>query len=311
MLLELGVRVGYFFLVHDASHDQYERDDIIPYEFPPNSDFLCAQTPTRTNNLGLRGDGNITIEKPKGKTRILCLGDSVTFGYCASGNEGSYPAQLESILNQKGYAVEVINGGMPRFRAQHATVFLGRKLIRLKPDLIIFLGGWNNANDQILLKDRSGWREWLQTNCYTVRWISSWSFLPQLGKRKRVEARIDESGLTKYEQALREIRTLGRQNDCETIFCTLPHFFRNLDNGSAEEKSFQFAPAGNVEQVISAIDRMNEILTRVSADQSPIRLTEVNQARWFGDAIHPNEEGCQRIAGIVANYLIKSGLVSK
>jgi hypothetical protein len=33
----------------------------------------------RINNLGFRG-GDISIEKPRGVRRILCLGDSITFG---------------------------------------------------------------------------------------------------------------------------------------------------------------------------------------------------------------------------------------
>ena len=61
----------------------------------------------RTNSLGLR---NKEFELHKSKFRILCFGDSWTYGWGVN-VENAWPAKLESFLNSNGYDVEVINCG--------------------------------------------------------------------------------------------------------------------------------------------------------------------------------------------------------
>src|ERR1041385_2490074 len=46
-----------------------------------------------------------------GKKVILCVGDSFTYGIGSRTPEGSYPAQLQKILNQDSW--RVINAGWP------------------------------------------------------------------------------------------------------------------------------------------------------------------------------------------------------
>jgi hypothetical protein len=61
-----------------------------------------------TNGLRLR-NGPLG---PKTGTRILCMGDSVTFGWGVP-DDMSYPAQLERELKARGHQVEVLNAGVP------------------------------------------------------------------------------------------------------------------------------------------------------------------------------------------------------
>ena len=53
---------------------------------------------TRINSLGMRGE-EMTLEKPPGVYRILCLGGSMTYGTGTSESQHSYPAQLQTVLN--------------------------------------------------------------------------------------------------------------------------------------------------------------------------------------------------------------------
>ena len=81
-----------------------------------------------TNSLGLRG-----AEVPaKDGYRILCLGESVTFGWGVSASE-SYPARLAEELG-----VEVINAGIPALRPSHMTRWLQRHAAAMQADLILF-----------------------------------------------------------------------------------------------------------------------------------------------------------------------------
>jgi hypothetical protein len=50
----------------------------------------------RTDSRGFRGDEEIPFKSPKGKLRILCSGDSMTFGY-GIGNDEAWPARLAAI----------------------------------------------------------------------------------------------------------------------------------------------------------------------------------------------------------------------
>lgn len=87
------------------------------------------------NSLGLR---DREIERAKGnKFRILCFGDSWTFGWGVN-IENSWPRKLEQYLHSRGYAnVEVINCGKP---GQHTSAYkklMAEAVPLLKPDLVL------------------------------------------------------------------------------------------------------------------------------------------------------------------------------
>lgn len=64
----------------------------------------------RTNSLGFR-DREFPLDRPPGELRVLCVGDSFTFGLGVEG-EDAWPQQLEArLLRRLGGQIEVINGG--------------------------------------------------------------------------------------------------------------------------------------------------------------------------------------------------------
>lgn len=310
--IELGARAYFFLFVVDHTPDEYQRDDVVPYLFPANNTFLCANTPTTTNNLRIRGDEDIDPTQEFAGTRILCLGDSVTFGYCASSNQTAYPARLESLLRSQGHRVQVLNGGMPRFRMQHVAAFYQRHFVRTPIDVVIVLGGWNNANDQILIAEQNHLIGFLNQYWYTFRLIKHTGWLPKWGGRSRRSAQLSQDGLVKYGEALDQIKQMVRRSDAQVLFCTLPHFFGNLTEEDAVDRSTEFAPAGTPDQIANAISLMNdELRARSSAELPAIELGDVNTYDLFGDAIHPNDLGCEIIANRIADYLVKQKLVQE
>ena len=84
-----------------------------------------------TGPKGLRGDG---YHNPKKGLRIVCVGDSITFGWGVTENE-AYPAQLQHILG-----VEVLNAGMPAAPPLFNARWLRTKAHELDPDILIL--GW-------------------------------------------------------------------------------------------------------------------------------------------------------------------------
>ena len=81
-----------------------------------------------TNSLGLRG----SELEPKSNYRILCLGESVTFGWGVK-NAETYPSQL-----QKRLGVEVINAGIPAMKPSHMAKWLQRHGPTIGADLVLF-----------------------------------------------------------------------------------------------------------------------------------------------------------------------------
>lgn len=100
-----------------------------------------------TNSIGLR-DKEISLDKGQ-KFRILCFGDSWTYGKGVNIEE-SYPRLLEFYLHSQGFSnAEVINCGQP---GQYPTTYLEnmkKVLPVLKPDLVI--AGILQADDLVQL----------------------------------------------------------------------------------------------------------------------------------------------------------------
>ncbi len=113
-----------------------------PGPFAPNQDFVDRFRPRlphriRINGLGFRGR-EFPAEKPAGAYRILCLGDSYTFGDYLSDDE-TFPAALEKRLRQEfpGRAIEVINGGVNGYTITDEADLAREKGFSLGPDALI------------------------------------------------------------------------------------------------------------------------------------------------------------------------------
>lgn len=85
------------------------------------------------------------LRKNKTTRRILCFGDSFTYGIGADAGF-SYPEQMEKILNDKepGRHYEVFNLGFPGSNSTQVLKKLKRSCLLLKPDAVVVLCGGND-----------------------------------------------------------------------------------------------------------------------------------------------------------------------
>ena len=83
-----------------------------------------------------------------GVFRIVCLGDSITFGFNVDQDE-TFPRRLERLLNQRhpGHPVEVVNTAVPGWSWLQGLRFYETEGAALRPDLVIAAHG---TNDQYL-----------------------------------------------------------------------------------------------------------------------------------------------------------------
>ena len=137
-----------FLLNPELSYPQfYLKDKNLFWKFRPNqtiqSDFFVEGV-YQINSYGLR-DVEFSREKPAGTFRVMCLGNSCTFGWRVKSDE-TYPKQLEKLLNTdldyKKY--EVINAGVTGYSSFQGKRFLREQILKYKPDLITVCYGWND-----------------------------------------------------------------------------------------------------------------------------------------------------------------------
>ena len=136
----------------------FEGDPILFWRLRPNlKEAYWDFTSISTNAQGLRREGDIG-RKPKGGIRIVCLGDSVTFGYRVplvfpehpheyARDQRAYPLQLEERLREvnPGKQIEILPLAVPAYTSLQGVNWLKRDIGRLKPDVVTVCFGWNDV----------------------------------------------------------------------------------------------------------------------------------------------------------------------
>ncbi|MBI9093091.1 MAG: hypothetical protein JEZ12_28095 [Desulfobacterium sp.] len=120
----------------------------VPYMLKPGIKTEWAGSDITINSIGLREFNDLSTVKTK--TRILCLGDSITFGLGVNQSR-TYPEQLQSMLNKSGTGqeYEVINAGISGFSAMDEAAYLKHLIKVCQPDLIIWLPVENDYDDSL------------------------------------------------------------------------------------------------------------------------------------------------------------------
>jgi lysophospholipase L1-like esterase len=109
----------------------------VGHDHRPNSESYLMGAEVEINSMGLR-DREYSLEKPAGVTRIMMLGDSLTFGWGVA-EKDTVSTLLESRLNEglERPAYEVINGGVGNYNSSMEILsFLEREAV-LKPDIVV------------------------------------------------------------------------------------------------------------------------------------------------------------------------------
>ena len=128
--------------VEDAVVDRFHP---MRFDLAPGRTLPANGASAHINNFGLRGPD---VEIPKTRTRILCLGDSATFGYAPDVTDSAtYPARLGAILEAAHPGkYEVLNGGRPSFSTLDCLGFFSYRAAELKPDIVVLMIGWNDTH---------------------------------------------------------------------------------------------------------------------------------------------------------------------
>ncbi len=151
-LIEMVLRVTEVVPAHTLEYVSPEQWNSTPGPLLPGQSFtdrFKMGLPYRisVSNIGFRGP-DVTVSKPAGTYRILCLGDSYTFGAYVN-DEQTWPFQLETRLREDlpGRPLEVINAGISGFTIVDELGFLKEHGLDLRPDAVVVAFVLNDLAD--------------------------------------------------------------------------------------------------------------------------------------------------------------------
>ena len=157
LLLEGGLRLTGLVSTDALRSPDIETLDSIPGLFDPGQDLVDRIKPSvpyhiHINSLGFRGR-EFPRAKPAGALRVLCVGDSYTFGAHVQ-DEEAFPARLDRLLNERRTdgsdarpPVDVINAGANGFTITDELVYLRDKGLALDPDIVLLNFSQNDIRD--------------------------------------------------------------------------------------------------------------------------------------------------------------------
>jgi hypothetical protein len=117
-------------------HRHAEHDELLGWVNLPGVDLPDAYGPgvaVRTNGQRFRNDHDFTTAVPAGRIRIVCSGDSFTFGY-GVGNEDAWCGRLTSLDPR----LETVNMGLGGYGVDQAYLWYMRDGTSLDHDLHLF-----------------------------------------------------------------------------------------------------------------------------------------------------------------------------
>ena len=110
----------------------------------------------RINSLGFR-DIEFKLNKEAGVIRVVCLGDSSTFGWDIKEDE-AYPKIIEKFIHEKlpSHKVEVLNFGIPGYSSWQGRLFLAQRVWEFEPDILVVAYGRNDELDTAFAPTKDG-----------------------------------------------------------------------------------------------------------------------------------------------------------
>jgi hypothetical protein len=139
------------------------------------------------NSLGARGPECVQ-QKGAGTLRIVCLGDSFTFGEGVK-EADSYPSVLQSILAKKQPGtVEVINAGVQGYDTKDEAALFLMRYAAFKPDVVILGFVLNDASDSAeTIRENQAMRSDLPLSALGHTWK-----IAEIIERRRAARRLQE-----------------------------------------------------------------------------------------------------------------------
>ena len=289
----------------------YERQGDLLFTPVPNQDYMekISLTHSHIDSYGLRGGA---VDLSPGKEVILCLGDSVTYGYGVD-DAHTYPALLQAALDRKypGHYV-VLDGGVDAypltFEDQKFRYLWNRGI---HPDVVIVGYSMNEGWLGLLvdgsedLKRQFAGRVWLKNKLRSFALYNlvvenlarnyydkmKGKLIPGTNFAELSSEELDNKYASHMERMLNDLRS----HHVEPIFMSFCSFDRDTGRYDTE---------GPFEKKFAAFAQKNAIPMLRSDDVLQAgEPVGTNLAKYFIDHAHMNELGTGKLAQRLADFV--------
>lgn len=298
----------------------FEGDPLLLWRLKPNLDHVYWDfTILSTNADHLRSQqvGLTVGAKEPGTIRIVCLGDSVTFGYRVPTVWPEKPTEYDPewlpfpmLLEKQLRAanpdrkIETITMAVPGYTSHQGLAWLQRDIDDLQPDLLIMSFGWNDAS----FSDAPD-REAIKTDwqSVTVRWFidHSQAFAHTTHWLRAREATKEQARVQNQSQPAPLVHPTARVSQQEYLSNMLA--IEELAHGRGAAVIVIAAPYRDHSPEAPEADLMLQYRRALGTTirQRGIPFLEIRELTeeaypsnegWFGERIHPNHMGHRLIA---------------
>jgi len=289
-----------------------------PIAYRPNTTFASVYDPAgdtrgyfgpngrvayHINSYGLRGP-EIPVRKPPGAYRVVCLGDSLTFGEGVKYAD-AYPARLQANLAaaMPDRTVEVINAGVQTYATSDEAALFLMRCSRFQPDLVTLGFYLNDATDVR--------RTVFQNDEWTKSWDSSalssisrlWGIFERVRRAKQLQKEFlrttresfDSPRWSDCKTVLQGMEKVSREDGFRFVVVVFPVFW-HLDGGYPFEEIHAKITTFCDEASIDCVDLL-ETYRNLPAESLWVHPTDR----------HPNEIAHRLAAKRIADYLLTAG----
>ncbi len=260
------------------------------------------------NSRGFRGP---EIAEPKGRAyRIVCLGESTTFGFTFRKNDRPWPELLQEMIRDRlktRRPVEVVNAGIPGWTLAGNLNRLYPEILPLRPDLLISYHGFNgfgmidNNLPPVIGPPPPSYPQ------RPLRWLAELEYrhnLREFIRKNREPARHPAPPLpplqTPYADCYRQLIDFTRTNQ---IRLALANFSMAIDQHSPQ-KLLEFYNAfgsGVLYARVNVNAIHSEIVRRLAAQNPGVIFIDTHPNLEgvhdrFTDIVHLTQEGRQQLA---------------
>jgi lysophospholipase L1-like esterase len=294
----------------------------------------------KINSLGFRGD-DVTQGKPPGRRRIVCLGQSESFGLFER-QGGEWPARLARLLRSTHPDVEVINASVVGTGRNSRQAYFEKYVFPLEPDVVIL---YMNVLADARTRERA-----LTPNTASpaAQTFPQSRLLPKLkprllamipetaantGRTWRLDRRIrqleqdtlhgrpprdalPDENIVSFERYVRRLVHFLRAKDVTPILATYPTLVNETNAARyhiqiARERTYyiEFSEQG----LFATARTLNGVLRRVASDLS-VPLVDADSSmpkttEFFGDQVHYTDAGAEFVAERVLEVLQETGFL--
>jgi lysophospholipase L1-like esterase len=250
------------------------------------------------NAYGIR-DVERPTRKPRGRFRVVVLGDSVGFGYCNEAEvlaiERLFPRRVEDRLSAAGtQGVDVFNLSVSGYDTTQEVELLATRGLALEPDLVIVAYSLNDAYvasaELATLERNPAYRAqralahslFVESHLVRVLWLST----------RRGEATVTTGRPRRVDLAFDRLRLLGEQHGFDVLVVIFPFLEAN---SPAWERQHEITRQRARERGFDVLD-----LLPVYSEAAPEGLAAM-QGRC--NLEHPDERGHEVAAQAIAEWL--------